>query len=83
MQTIAAILPTKETQAYVGGRSRQWLYNQLRKDPTFPRPIQTGPHSNAWIRAELDAWIAARPRALLDGVSALERRAMGSQGAQV
>jgi prophage regulatory protein len=69
-----ALLPTRETQAYIGNRSRWWLYEQLKKDSTFPRPVKTGAHTIAWIRSELDSWIASRPRAVFDGVSAVDRK---------
>jgi len=70
-----ALLPTRETQAYVGNRSRWWLYDQLKKDPTFPRPVKTGEHTIAWIRSELDNWIATRPRAVFNGLDAVTRKA--------
>lgn len=55
-------------------RSRPWIYNRLRTDPTFPKPIQISPHSVLFRRSELIDWINSLPRAQLDGLSAVERR---------
>ena len=67
------LLSMKYTQALCG-RSRQWIYSQLRNDPTFPRPVKTGPHSISFRKSELLAWIESLPRAELDGVDAITRR---------
>lgn len=56
------------------GKSRQWVYNQIQKDPSFPRPVKLGEFSVAWIRSEFEAWVASRPRAEPCGLSAVERR---------
>lgn len=41
--------------------SRSSLYRLLDADPTFPRSIRVlGPQSPRWIRAEVEAWIAAQ-----------------------
>jgi predicted DNA-binding transcriptional regulator AlpA len=70
MMSFAAVL------AYFGRRSRQWLYDLMRRDTTFPRPRQMGSEfSLQWRRAEIEAWVDARPVAKLDGRSATERRA--------
>lgn len=29
---------------------------------SFPAPVQLGPNSVAWVRAEIDQWRASRPR---------------------
>lgn len=34
----------------------------LRRDATFPRAIQLGTRCVRWCRAEIEAWLAARPR---------------------
>ena len=53
----AALLPIAHTAHYVAvGRSR--IY-QLAAAGEFPQPIKVG-RSVRWIRAELDAWIAAQ-----------------------
>lgn len=33
---------------------------RLVKDRKFPAPIKLGPRTNAWIEAEIDAWVQAR-----------------------
>lgn len=65
-------------------RSRQGVYDLMRRDPTFPRPITLGSaFSIGWRRAEIMKWLNARPRAELDGLSAIERRrAAGTQAAR-
>jgi prophage regulatory protein len=46
----------------------------------FPRRVQTGPNSIAWLEHEVDAWILSRPRGKLRdgrgdrGKAALERK---------
>jgi len=57
-----------------GGKSRQWVYNQLRADPSFPRPVKTGSFAVNFFEHELDAWLRALPRVEFDGLSAIERR---------
>jgi predicted DNA-binding transcriptional regulator AlpA len=41
--------------------SRASLFRLRRDDPTFPQPVQIG-GGVGWVEAEIDAWIAARPR---------------------
>ena len=35
---------------------------RLEKDGLFPKRVQLGPCRVAWLAAEIEAWIAARPR---------------------
>lgn len=66
----------------LGKKSRQAIYDLMRRDPTFPRPIQLGSEfSIAWKRWEVLQWIDAQPRASLDGLSAIDRRRRGKQAA--
>ena len=65
-----------DLQADYGG-SRPWYYKQM-QIADFPRPIKLGTYAVAWIRSEVDAWFASRPRAEQDGLSAIERRQMSS-----
>ena len=55
-------------------KSRSWIHQRIRTDPEFPKPIQIGPHSVAFKRSELIVWIDSLPRAIPDGLSAVERR---------
>ncbi len=43
------------------GKSRVQLWRDIRAR-RFPPPIELGPNSIAWYRAEIEAWKASRPR---------------------
>lgn len=43
-------------------RSRIHVYMKRETD-SFPRPIQLGPNSVGWRKAEVEAWLDARERA--------------------
>ena len=43
------------------GKSRAQLWRDIRRG-TFPAPIELGPNSVAWFKAEIDAWKRSRPR---------------------
>jgi predicted DNA-binding transcriptional regulator AlpA len=43
------------------GKSRVQLWRDVRAG-RFPPPLEIGPNSVAWYRAEIEAWMAARPR---------------------
>ena len=43
------------------GTSRVQLWRRVRAG-TFPAPIELGPNSVAWFKAEIDAWKRSRPR---------------------
>lgn len=52
--------------------SRAWI-NQLRAEGKFPKAVPLGPKRFAFVRAEVEAWIAARIAARdtqRDGVAA-------------
>lgn len=40
--------------------ARQTIWAWLRKDPTFPRPIQLSPGCTRWRLTEIEAWEAAK-----------------------
>ena len=40
--------------------SHATFYRVVLKDPTFPKPFKIGLRKNAWLRAEVEAWISAR-----------------------
>lgn len=43
--------------------SERGLADLIANDPTFPKPVMLGgPRSSRWIRTEIEAWIASRPR---------------------
>jgi prophage regulatory protein len=43
------------------GKSRVQLWRDIRAKK-FPQPIEIGPNSLAWFRAEIEAWKSSRPR---------------------
>ena len=61
----------------LGRRSRQSIYDLMRRDPSFPRPRQLGSEfSIGWLRAEVMHWLNSRPLVELNGLDAVERRRM-------
>jgi len=59
----------------LGRRSRQSVYDLMRRDPSFPRPRQIGSEfSVGWLRGEVMEWLSSRPQAELNGLDAVERR---------
>lgn len=40
------------------GRGKSWLWDRLKHDPTFPRPVYLSPHAPVFLEHELDAWLA-------------------------
>ena len=61
MQTINRLLHRREVEARVG-LSRSAIYRQMRAG-TFPCPVRVGPKAVRWSAAEIEAWLASRPRA--------------------
>jgi predicted DNA-binding transcriptional regulator AlpA len=61
--------------ALLGRRSRQSIYDLMRRDATFPRPRQIGSEfSVGWLRGEVMEWLNARPLVQFNGLDAVERR---------
>ena len=59
----------------LGRRSRQSIYDLMRRDPSFPRPRQLGSEfSIGWLRVEVMQWLTTRPLVELNGLDAVERR---------
>ena len=50
--------------------SKATFYRTFLKDPTFPRPFQLGKQNNAWLRADVEAWILAKAAAAKAEVAA-------------
>ena len=40
--------------------SHATFYRVVFKDSAFPKPFKIGLRKNAWLRADVEAWIAAR-----------------------
>ncbi|MDR5743283.1 hypothetical protein QCE73_08960 [Caballeronia sp. LZ029] len=59
----------------LGGRPRQWVYDRMRDDSAFPRPIKIGTFKNAWLIREVRAYLEALPRHELTGLSGPDYRA--------
>lgn len=56
------LLPITGVLVLVGRKSRQAIRDLMKRDPTFPRPVQLPGSYKAWRRAELMAWIEKLPR---------------------
>lgn len=44
------------------GRGKSWVWDKIKNDPTFPRPVYLGPKAPVLLEHELDAWLAVRVR---------------------
>lgn len=69
------LLGIKEVRILCGNRSTSWIYDRLRQDPAFPRPIKIARYTNAWYRRELLAYFESLPRLALSGLSGSDIRA--------
>lgn len=68
----------------LGRRSRQSIYDLMRRDPTFPKPRQIGSEfSVGWLRGEVMEWLNACPSVEFNGLDAVERRRRSKRGAVV
>lgn len=56
------LLPIAGVLGLVGRKSRQAIHDLMRRDPTFPRPVQVPGSYCAWRRSELMVWIENLPR---------------------
>jgi predicted DNA-binding transcriptional regulator AlpA len=64
------VLREKEARQKLGGIGVT-KFAELRKEADFPRAIVVGPRCLAWDEAELNAWLASRPRVrFMRGVAA-------------
>ena len=43
------------------GLGRTSIYNLVRNDPTFPKPIQLTKRAVAWRREEIERWVRRLP----------------------
>ncbi len=66
--------------AIIGRTSRQAVYDLMRRDETFPRPVRIPGGQIVWRRSEVMDWIDSLPRAEFIGVDAVSARQL-SQGA--
>src|SRR5882672_4112956 len=73
------VLTFNSLLALLSRRSRQSIYDLMRRDPSFPRPRQIGSEfSIGWLRGEVMEWLNSRPPVELNGLDAVERRRMAS-----
>ena len=69
------VLTFSALHVLLGRRSRQSIYDLMRRDPSFPRPRQLGSaFSIGWLRTEVMQWLHSRPLVELNGLDAVERR---------
>lgn len=61
-------------------RGRSWIWERLRTDPTFPRPVYIDNKAPLFIEAELDDWAAAR--AVMRHAKVGKRPRRGNEGAK-
>lgn len=74
-QNGSEVLTFNALLALLGRRSRQSIYDLMRRDPTFPKPRQIGSEfSVGWLRGEIMEWLNARPAVEFNGLDAVERR---------
>jgi predicted DNA-binding transcriptional regulator AlpA len=74
-QNESEVLTFNALLTLLGRRSRQSIYDLMRRDPTFPRPRQIGSEfSVGWLRGEIMEWLNARPVVEFNGLDAVERR---------
>ena len=50
------------------GLSRSTLYQYI-QGGLFPRPVSLGPRAVGWLESEVNAWIAARTKAVRPGTA--------------
>lgn len=69
------VLTFNSLLALLSRRSRQSIYDLMKRDPSFPRPRQIGSEfSIGWLRGEVMDWLNSRPPVELNGLDAVERR---------
>ena len=80
-QSESEVLTFNALLALLGRRSRQSIYDLMRRDASFPKPRQIGSEfSVGWLRGEVMEWLHARPAVELNGMDAVERRRRAGVG---
>lgn len=41
-------------------RGRSWLWDRVKRDPTFPRPLYIDRKAPLFLESELDEWVRSR-----------------------
>lgn len=44
-------------------RGHSWLWDRVKRDPTFPRPLYLDQKAPVFVEAELDQWVTGRAKA--------------------
>ena len=52
------LAPAKARAKFDKGNT--WLWDKVKNDPDFPKPVYLGPKSPVFIEQQLDAYIAAK-----------------------
>ena len=74
------LLNMAEVMELLRYRSRQAVYDLLRRDESFPRPRRTPTGYLVWLSAEVVDWVTALPVAEFTGADAVEARALRAVG---
>ncbi len=54
--TALTILRRKQVEARTG-LARSTIYDRLRNDPAFPKPVSIGARAVGWIESEVQQWL--------------------------
>jgi prophage regulatory protein len=54
--TTLTILRRKQVEARTG-LARSTIYDRLRNDPAFPKPVSIGARAVGWIESEIQQWL--------------------------
>ena len=54
--TALTILRRKQVEARTG-LARSTIYDRLRTDPAFPKPVSIGARAVGWIESEVQQWL--------------------------
>lgn len=55
-RTALTILRRKQVEARTG-LARSTIYDRLRNDPEFPKPVSIGARAVGWIESEIQQWL--------------------------
>lgn len=62
------------------GKSRVWVYSQIKNNPTFPKPVKLGEYNIAFRRSEFDTWLDSLEYVEPCGLSVIDRRVLNAAG---
>lgn len=73
------LITLAQLRVVFGGVSRTWIYDQMRRDPNFPRPRKLNGFTNSWLTEEVRDYIDALPKHELTGLNGPDYRAAQSK----